>query len=284
MARSDRVIRRLTLAMKKLESVQQAKESTVRKMSRRPVRPHLLTSQQISLAQPMEASAAAPANSDPAATSAPANQAPQQQAQVLQQQQQQQQQPQQQGKGPDLSLAPPVPIAPPAAAQNIPNNPQAQALMQAFGPNALVNLHTLQTHLRGQGTHPWVAYMEANVTNFKAMPLQVQLQHMTSLQNAVLQRQRSTQGSGSTSAVGSPATMQQPPQMMPNGGMGMVSSPATTRPGSRTRTVRHRRRRARLQAGFQPTCTVRRQVGLVRLQVDKRRTRLDQEARVLWAA
>ncbi|GAC95018.1 hypothetical protein PHSY_002593 [Pseudozyma hubeiensis SY62] len=140
-----------------------------------------------------------------------------------------QQQSQQPSKGPDLSLAPPVPIAPPTAAQNIPNNPQAQALMQAFGPNALVNLHTLQSHLRGQGTHPWVAYMENNVNGFKAMPLQVQLQHMTSLQNAALQRQKAMGGQGSAapgSAVGSPATMS-------NGGQGGVSSPATTRPVSR---------------------------------------------------
>ncbi|KAJ9476190.1 hypothetical protein PHBOTO_006311 [Pseudozyma hubeiensis] len=137
-----------------------------------------------------------------------------------------QQQSQQPGKGPDLSLAPPVPIAPPGAAQNIPNNPQAQALMQAFGPNALVNLHALQSHLRGQGTHPWVAYMETNVNGFKAMPLQVQLQHMTSLQNAVLQRQKATGSAAPGSAAGSPATMS-------NGGQGGVSSPATTRPVSR---------------------------------------------------
>ncbi len=135
--------------------------------------------------------------------------------------------PQQPGQGPDLSLAPPVPIAPPTAAQNIPNNPQAQALMQAFGPSALVNLHALQSHLRGQGTHPWVAYMEANVNGFKTMPLQVQLQHMTTLQNAVLQRQKAMQAGGDPAAgTSSPATMS-------NGGMGATSSPAGTRPGSR---------------------------------------------------
>ncbi len=120
---------------------------------------------------------------------------------------------QEQGKGPDLSLAPPVPIVPPGAAQAMPNNPQAQALMQAFGPNALVNLHALQSHLRGQGTHPWVAYMEANMAGFKTMPLQVQLQHMTSLQNAASQRQK-----GQPSTVASPSSAA-------NGGVG-VSSPA----------------------------------------------------------
>ncbi|KAJ1021932.1 hypothetical protein NDA16_003694 [Ustilago loliicola] len=189
--------------------------------------------------------ATALSNADPSSTSAVPNQVPQQQPQPGQHQPQQQQQPpqqqqpqpqpQQQGKGPDLSLAPPVPIAPPAAVQNIPNNPQAQALMQAFGPNALVNLHALQTHLRGQGTHPWVAFMEANVSGFKAMPLQVQLQHMTSLQNAAQQRQKAMQAGGGgpgsagpNSGIGSPATM------MPNGGMGgAVSSPANTRPVSR---------------------------------------------------
>ncbi|ETS59719.1 hypothetical protein PaG_06240 [Moesziomyces aphidis] len=120
---------------------------------------------------------------------------------------------QDQGKGPDLSLAPPVPIVPPGAAQAMPNNPQAQALMQAFGPNALVNLHALQSHLRGQGTHPWVAYMEANMAGFKTMPLQVQLQHMTSLQNAASQRQK-----GQASTVASPSSAM-------NGGAG-ISSPA----------------------------------------------------------
>ncbi len=81
----------------------------------------------------------------------------------------------------------------------MPNNPQAQALMQAFGPNALVNLHALQSHLRGQGTHPWVAYMEANMAGFKTMPLQVQLQHMTSLQNAASQRPERTSFDGGES-------------------------------------------------------------------------------------
>ncbi|SOV05960.1 uncharacterized protein UDID_20969 [Ustilago sp. UG-2017a] len=186
--------------------------------------------------------APAPTNAVPAAASKAQNQASQQQqphaaqqqSQQQSQQQQQQQQPPQQGKGLDLSQAPPVPIAPPAAAQNIPNNPQAQALMQAFGLNALVNLHALQSHLRGQGTHAWVAFMEANVAGFKAMPLQVQLQHMTSLQNAAQQRQKSMQAGGGpgwagpTTGIGSPATM------MPNSGIGgAASSPANTRPVSR---------------------------------------------------
>ncbi|EST06753.2 hypothetical protein PSEUBRA_003735 [Kalmanozyma brasiliensis GHG001] len=167
----------------------------------------------------------ATASTQPAdATSTPAPAQPQQPAPAPQAASQQPQQPSQ---GPDLSLAPPVPIAPPTAAQNIPNNPQAQALMQAFGPNALVNLHALQSHLRGQGTHPWVAYMEANLNGFKAMPLQVQLQHMTTLQNAALQRQKAMQAGGdSSAATGSPAAM-------PNGGIGSTSSPAGTRPGSR---------------------------------------------------
>lgn len=161
------------------------------------------------------------------------SQPPQQQSQSQSQPQPQPPQ-QQQGRIPDLSLAPPVPIAASAAAQNIPNNPQAQALMQAFGPNALVNLHALQSHLRGQGTHPWVRFMEASVIGFKAMPLQVQLQHMTSLQNAALQRQKSLQGgdgpssASSTTGIGSPASMQ-----TANGGMGAASSPAATRPVSR---------------------------------------------------
>ncbi|SJX66449.1 uncharacterized protein SRS1_11259 [Sporisorium reilianum f. sp. reilianum] len=184
------------------------------------------------VAQHADASAPMPSTTEPTSMSTPSGQ-------PIQQQQQQptsalqgaQQQPQQPGKGPDLSLAPPVPIAPPAAAQNIPNNPQAQALMQAFGPNALVNLHALQSHLRGQGTHPWVAFMEANVVGFKSMPLQMQLQQMTSLQNAALQRQKAMQGS--TGSVGSPAAMQQPQQMMANGGVGGVSSPAAGRPVSR---------------------------------------------------
>ncbi|TKY86961.1 hypothetical protein EX895_003638 [Sporisorium graminicola] len=182
--------------------------------------------------QPVDASALPQSTVEPTSTASPAGQQSQQQQQVSSLQGAQQQQ---QGKGSDLSLAPPVPIAPPAAAQNIPNNPQAQALMQAFGPNALVNLHALQSHHRGQGTHPWVAFTEANVPGFKGLALQVQLQQMTSLQNAALQRQKVMQGStgSGSSNVGSPATMQQSQQMMANGGVGGASSPATTRPASR---------------------------------------------------
>ncbi|CDU24615.1 uncharacterized protein SPSC_04448 [Sporisorium scitamineum] len=188
--------------------------------------------------QSTDASASMPSTNEPASALTLAGRQSQQQQQPAlapqgaQQQSSQQQSSQQPGKSFDLSLAPPVPIAPPAAAQNIPNNPQAQALMQNFGPNALVNLHALQSHLRGQGTHPWVAFMEAHVTGFKGLPLQMQLQQMTSLQNAALQRQKAMQGLAGASSVGSPATMQQS-QQMANGGVGAVSSPATTRPASR---------------------------------------------------
>ena len=88
-----------------------------------------------------------------------------------------------------LSAAPPIPT-PPAA----PPNPQAAALLQAFGPNALGNLHALQTHAKGQGTHPWVAFMEANVPNFKSLPIQMQLQQMTGMQNAVARQRTQSQG------------------------------------------------------------------------------------------
>ncbi|KAN0062328.1 hypothetical protein ACQY0O_005210 [Thecaphora frezii] len=139
----------------------------------------------------------------------------QQQKQQQQQPQQEQQQPQPQpqpqhpvtvpahsggpSEGPDLSAAPPVPVPNPQTAKALPNNMQAQALVQAFGPNALTNLHALQAHIKGQGTHPWVAFMEANVPNFKSLPLQVQMQQMTGMQNAALQRQKARQ------------TLQQPP-------------------------------------------------------------------------
>lgn len=177
--------------------------------------------------QPLPTDAPTTTASEPVSSSTSAGQQSQQLAASASQAAQHQ--PHQSSKGPDLSLAPPVPIAPPAAAQNIANNPQAQALIQAFGPNALVNLHALQSHIRGQGTHPWVTFMEANISGYKAMPLQVQLQHMTSLQNAALQRQKamgSHASTGSTSTVGSPATM-------PNGAQAGISSPATTQPVSR---------------------------------------------------
>jgi hypothetical protein len=59
-----------------------------------------------------------------------------------------------------------------------PSAQQAAALMQAFGPNAISNLNSLQAHFKGQ-PQPIITYMEAQIANFRQMSVQQQLQAMT---------------------------------------------------------------------------------------------------------
>lgn len=107
--------------------------------------------------------------------------------------------------GPNFASAPPVPIASPQ--QTPPNNAQTQALIQTFGPNALANLHALQVHMRGQGKHPWIAFMESNVPNFSSLPLQVQMQQLTAMQVSAQQYQQKAQALQAATGIGSPAQM-----------------------------------------------------------------------------
>ncbi|UZJ54028.1 hypothetical protein CBS101457_003348 [Exobasidium rhododendri] len=80
-----------------------------------------------------------------------------------------------------------------AVANGMPGNPQqAQNLTQAFGQNAIMNLNALQAHYRGQ-PQAVVSYMEANIPGFRTLPIQMQLQQMTNVQTAALQRQRQRQ-------------------------------------------------------------------------------------------
>ena len=59
-----------------------------------------------------------------------------------------------------------------------PSAQQAAALMQAFGPQAISNLNSLQAHFKGQ-PQPIITYMEAQIANFRQMSVQQQLQAMT---------------------------------------------------------------------------------------------------------
>jgi hypothetical protein len=92
-----------------------------------------------------------------------------------------------------------------------PTPQQVQGLVQAFGQNAVNNLNALQTHYRSGQAQASVAYMEANVPNFRSLPLQVQLQHMANMQNAAMQRQRQM----SMSQASSPGAQQQNGQIRP---------------------------------------------------------------------
>jgi hypothetical protein len=80
--------------------------------------------------------------------------------------------------------------APLASNGGMPSNAQqAQNLTQAFGQNAVMNLNALQAHYRGQ-PQAVVSYMEASIPGFRTLPIQMQLQQMTNVQNAAMQRQR----------------------------------------------------------------------------------------------
>jgi len=124
---------------------------------------------------------------------------------------QQQQQQQQQGMASPASMVANMPtvsttLTPPrqnsesngtmtgaAPSNGMMSNPQQiQNLTQAFGQNAMMNLNALQSHYRGQ-PQAVVSYMEANIPGFRNLPIQMQLQQMTNIQNAALQRQRQQQ-------------------------------------------------------------------------------------------
>jgi hypothetical protein len=90
---------------------------------------------------------------------------------------------------------------------NVSNPAQVQSLTQTFGPNAVMNLNALQAHYRGQ-PQAVVSYMEANVPGFRTLPIQVQLQQMTAVQNAAMQRQRQ-QSQGPSSQQSTPPQSQQ---------------------------------------------------------------------------
>ena len=88
-----------------------------------------------------------------------------------------------------------VPAAP-SSNGSLGNPQQIQNLTQAFGPNAVMNLNALQAHYRGQ-PQAVVSYMEANMPGFRTLPIQMQLQQMTNVQNAAMQRQHQQSLGGS---------------------------------------------------------------------------------------